>query len=271
MDHNDPSWRPENWHKERKPLTALWRRLNLPVRKVLYRQEVNRFASLRDHFKGQRIVLVGNAPSLLELQLERLSKEHICVVNRGLRAVDQGVLPRADFHMMSSKPGYLEFREEVERQCIAHNVPWRFYRYKLKPYWEELPERGARPFFPLRRAGTMTTTGFQTNAVNGLGSDGTILLFACQIFFFLGFTQVFIIGCDLQYNPGNKYFYEMNTKDIAHEEDPETIAARASLVRVNAQFEVARRAFEADGRLLANAGVGGNLNALERVDFNAVF
>ncbi|MEM6666156.1 MAG: hypothetical protein AAF638_07105 [Pseudomonadota bacterium] len=271
MDVNDPGWKPENWHKERKPLTALWRRANLPVRKLLYADEVRRLATQNNRFRGERVVLVGNAPSLAKLDLNRLAGTMVCVVNRGLRAMDEGILPRADIHMMSSTPGYIEFRDEVEVQCIRHQVPLRFYRHKLKPHWQALVEKGARPFFPLRRAGTMTTTGFQTNALDGIGSDGTILLFASQILYFLGFQEVAVIGCDLEYDPANKYFYQMTDKDRAHEEDPETIAARASLVRVNAQFEIARRAFEADGRRLLNAGAGGNLNALERVDFNTFF
>lgn len=271
MQADDPGWKPENWYKERRPLTALWRRVNLPVRKFIHRDEVDRLASLKGRYNGQRVFLLGNAPSLAELDLARLSGDMVCVVNRGLRARDEGLLPRADIHLMSSKPGYLEFRDEVEAQCIRHAVPLRFYRHKLKRFWQELPDRGARPYFPLRRAGTMTTTGFQTDAPDGIGSDGTILLFAAQILYYLGFSKVYVIGCDLHYNPSNKYFYQMTDKDVAHEDDPETIAARVSLVRVNEQFKIARAAFEADGRLLANAGAGGNLETLERVDFDALF
>lgn len=271
MDVNDPGWLPENWHKERRPLTSFWRRMVWPLRKILAIENARRLATLRDRFLGKRAFLLGNAPSLAKLNLAFLKDEHVVVVNRGLRAIDQGLLPHADMHLMSSKPGYLDFREEIEDQCIRHAVALRFYRQKLGPLWRELPNRGEQPHFTLRRAGTMLTTGFQTDIMNGIGSDGTILLYGVQILYFLGFSEVYVLGCDLEYDPANKYFYEMTDKDHAHEADPGTIAARASLVRGNAQFEIARTAYEADGRLLANAGVGGNLTALKRVDFNSLF
>ncbi len=270
MRVDDPAWQPENWHKERKPLVAAWRQLTLPAQLALNWPEVARLKALENHFKGERVFLLGNGPSLGEQALHRLSGEHVACVNMGLRMLDQGV-PHATFHIMSGINRFRRFGEEIEADVIRHDIPWRFYRLRLKGTWAQLPNKGRRPHFVPRRAGTLLTTGFQERAWQGVGSDATVLLFAAQVLYFLGFKAVYVMGCDLSYSGTDHYFYAMGEKDYAHEQDPKVVAARASMVRANAQFAIAGKAFDAAGRTLANAGHGGNLDSIPRVDFDGLF
>ncbi|MCB1493286.1 MAG: hypothetical protein KDJ77_16070 [Rhodobiaceae bacterium] len=270
MRVDDPAWKPENWHRERKPVVALWRKLTLPLQLAANWPEVAKLKELENRFAGERIFLLGNGPSLAEQDLSKLKDEKIATVNMGLRMLEHGV-PHATFHVMSGINRFRRFGEEIETDIIRYQVPWRFYRLRLKSTWQRLPQKGTRPYFVPRRAGTLLTTGFQDKAWMGIGSDATVLLFAVQLFYFLGFEAVYVMGCDLSYSGQDHYFYKMGEKDYAHEQDPKVIAARASMARTNAQFEIAGAAYKAGGRILANAGHGGNLDAIDRVDFESLF
>lgn len=270
MRVDDPAWLPENWHRERKPAVAIWRKLTLPLQLGLNWSDVAQLKALEGRFSGERVFLLGNGPSLAEQDLSKLGAENIACVNMGLRMLEHGV-PHATFHVMSGINRFRKFGEEIEADVIRHQVPWRFYRLRLKSTWKRFEAHGTQPFFVPRRAGTLLTTGFQEKAWLGVGSDATVLLFAVQIFYFLGFKAVYIMGCDLSYSGQDHYFYKMGDRDYAHEQDPKVVAARASMARTNAQFEIAAAAFHADDRILANAGHGGNLNSIPRVDFDGLF
>jgi len=57
-----------------------------------------------------------------------------------------------------------------------------------------------------------------------------------------------------------------------HEEDPKVKARRAAAFpHADKEFALALCAMQTDGRKLVNAGVGGRLNALPRVNFEALF
>jgi hypothetical protein len=89
---------------------------------------------------------------------------------------------------------------------------------------------------------------------------------------YMGFSEIYVLGVDLDYRSEGPYFYALGAKDRVHEQDPEVQKRRAaSMPNANEEFALALRAMQADGRKLMNAGVGGRLNALPRVNFDGLF
>lgn len=94
---------------------------------------------------------------------------------------------------------------------------------------------------------------------------------ALQFAFAMGHEPVYVIGCDLDYQP----IYRTSVADPNHfhpdywtwEDNP--LENRDDTL--NEMHAIARRAFERAGRHIFNAGIGGKLTAYERVDFDSLF
>jgi hypothetical protein len=111
---------------------------------------------------------------------------------------------------------------------------------------------------------TMEEGYFATDATAGMYRGYTAILDAAQLAYFMGCTEVYIIGCDLDYHQDTTHAYgtgAMEQRRIDVMPIPRTLTA----------MTVAAEAFRRDGRVLANAGVGGRLDTIERVDYDSLF
>lgn len=232
--------------------------------------EYRRLRRLGGAYEGSRCFLLANGPSLARMDLGRLRSEHVFLVNAGVNALDQG-LPRATFHMVTDNNRYRRFAQDFERIAIAHDIEHRFYPFRCRRIWADLPVKGRRPFFVLSNPQRFVDRGMVIDPRHGYSGGATVLISAAQLLLFLGFDEVYILGCDLDYGGTAKYFYALGARDEQHEADPSVIARRNDMVLANRQFEIVRDFYQAQGRVIRNAGLGGNLDSLERVAFESLF
>jgi hypothetical protein len=94
---------------------------------------------------------------------------------------------------------------------------------------------------------------------------------ALQFAFAMGFDPVYVIACDLDYQP----IYRESVADPNHFhpdywtwEDTPLEDRDATLIEMHS---IARAEFEKAGRRIYNAGIGGKLDVYERVDFATLF
>lgn len=244
------------------------KRLSRDLRQWLHVARINwppgRLSGLAGSKRGRRCFLLGSGPSLADVDLGRLKGEDVCVLNMGLKALDQG-LPNAEIHIVVDKNRYLRFADDIEDAAIRHRVPLRFFGIWFKPEWQARERKGATPYFMFTRHAQFADFGFQRTPYRGFGACGTVATIALQLLFFLGYDEVYVLGIDLDYSGTQPYFYELSAKDRVHEADAKVIARRPLMDGANGEFQLARAAFEAAGRTLANASNSGNLVALERV------
>ena len=118
---------------------------------------------------------------------------------------------------------------------------------------------------------------FRPDFIRRIGT-GKSVTFACiQLAYFMGFTEVILIGKDHSYNVAGtphisvsadgtednhfiKGYYKKGMKwDI-----PNHIGEEYS-------YTCARKAFEADGRIILDATIDGNLKVFEKVDYYSLF
>lgn len=233
-------------------------------------RELGRFAALKDTRSG-RAFLVGSAPSIAGMDLSPLADEFVCTVNMGLRGIGEG-FPHVDMHVVFDPNRLARFGSNFEELAARHAIEYRFYKWNERPIWQALarPEP-AEPFFVILDK-RMHRGMHDVDPALGLKDGGsTAMIGAAQILFHFGFSEVYVIGCDLSHGEGQTYFYAMGEQDRVHESDPKVQVARAKMQEANDHFLEVRRLFERHGRRIANAGVGGNLTSLERVDFDTLF
>jgi hypothetical protein len=193
----------------------------------------------------------------------------VFLVNAGTNALGQG-LSRASFHMVTDNNRYRRFAKEFERAAVQYDITHRFYPFRCRKNWAELPIRAKRPYFVLSNPARFVDRGMVIDPRQGYSGGATVLVSAAQLLLFLGFAEVYVLGCDLDYGGSAKYFYALGAKDEQHEADPSVVSRRNDMVLANEQFAIVREFYQSHGRVIRNAGLGGNLESLERVPFETL-
>lgn len=222
-----------------------------------------RLLPFRNRHRGERCFVVGCAPSLGKMDLSRLAGERIFSVNRGYLSASFG-LPVSTYYVVGDPQTYQAYWSEIRTAGVGQRF------YKANVY--DLPEYSAAaesdredairvPFF---ESPTMDLGHFATEASDGIFRGFTVVLDAVQLAYFMGFQEVYIIGCDLDYQGSQTHVYGTGAYELRRRND-------MPIARVLEAMKVAANAFDRDGRLLANAGVGGNLDTIPRLPFDSLF
>ena len=228
------------------------------------RDSVRRLAQLKDIHRGERCFIIGNGPSLKQTDLSRLKGEYTLGQNRIYLA-----FPEMGF----STSYYLSVNDLVVEQCadeiqnlkMPRFVSWRSRKW-LKPQ-ENL-------FFIHT---TYTGEKFATDIRERVWEGGTVTYTSLQVAYFLGFSQVILVGVDHNYVTAGK----PNATVVSQGDDPNHFDPGyfgkgfrwqlPDLVQWEEAYRLARRTYEADGRTVLDATIGGKLKVFTKVDYNSLF
>jgi hypothetical protein len=260
-----------HWQQVVRAVVGARRRVRFLRTQAFFSREYPQLRALKDIHRGRRGFIVGNGPSLKSMDLSLLKNEFVCILNNGGQAIGD-MLSHADMHVVTDNNKYRRFASEFEAVALANSIPYRFFNFKVLKDWKRLGRRAARPYFIMGHPQTLMEKGFTRDPWHGYGDASTVALWAVQIMHYMGFSEIYVLGVDLDYQSQGPYFYALGEKDRAHENDPKVKERRAAAFpHADREFALALRAMQADGRKLVNAGVGGQLNALPRVNFEALF
>lgn len=256
--------------KPRSRGSRLVRSLRALLRRARWTGAFRRLEALKGIGERRRAFLLGSGPSLAAMDLSLLDSEFVCVVNMGIRAVGREI-SHADMHVVSDANRYRRFAAEIEAIALEHPVPYRFVSRRGRAVWYGLERRSVEPIFIVPHTEKLTTLGAVPPLAEGLVTGPSVLISAAVLMEFLGFSPIYVLGCDLDYESGGKYFYEQGSLDRVHEADPIVMGRRGGMLAINDHFAVLRAVFEGRGHAILNAGVGGKLSSLPRVDFKTLF
>jgi len=235
----------------------------VPYYKLGTMDELNKF---KDRHAGKRCYILGNGPSLRHQDLSVLSGEITFGVNGiFLLQGELGFLPtyylvedwlpaedRAD--EINAMKGTIKFFPLRLAYCLLPGPDVHYYHTADYRYWWD-PD-------------------FSTNAASCVFDSHTVIYHALQWAFFMGFSEVCLLGVDLSYQiPADTVregmVFTSTTDDPNHFDkryfgrgyrwhNPLEHAMLAS-------FLAADRAYQNDGRQIYNVGYGGRLDAFPRV------
>lgn len=228
------------------------------------RDSLQRLAELKDKHHGERCFIIGNGPSLNQTDLSHLKNEFTLGTNRIYLA-----FPKLGF----STSYYLSVNDLVIEQCagdienltMPRFVSWRARKW-LKPQDN---------LYFLHT--TYTGEKFARDVRGRVWEGGTVTYTALQMAFFLGFQQVILVGVDHNYvTPGKP-----NETVVSQGDDPNHFhpgyfgkGFRWQLpdyVQWENAYRLARRTYEAAGRQVLDATIGGKLRVFERVPYESLF
>lgn len=228
------------------------------------RDSIERLAALRDKHRGQRCFIIGNGPSLKQTDLSRLKGEFTLGQNRIYLAFPEWGFETSYFLSVNDLV-VEQCASEIQGLRMPRFVSWRARKW-LKPQ-ENL-------YFIHT---TYTGEKFATDIRERVWEGGTVTYTSLQVAYFLGFEQVILVGVDHNYVTQGK----PNATIVSQGDDPNHFHPGyfgkgfrwqlPDLLQWEEAYRLARRTYEADGRAVIDATVGGKLRVFERVDYDSLF
>jgi hypothetical protein len=230
------------------------------------RRSRRRLRELHDRHRGQRCFIVGNGPSLKGMDLSRLASEVTFTLNRGYLLFDRMGRP-ATYHVVVNPLVAKQWTEEIARLPCTKFMTW-----------------GRRRDFPsspdLIYIGGPNLAGsprFSADPTKDLWVGATVTYVAMQLAYYLGFSQVILIGVDHRFATKG----EPHAEVVAQGEDRDHFdphyfgkGARWNLPDLETSelaYTLARHKFRSDGREILDATVGGALQVFSKVDYGSLF
>lgn len=228
------------------------------------RDSIQRLAALKDIHKGQRCFIMGNGPSLKKTDLGKLKGEITFGMNRVYMAFEEMGFPTTY---------YVSINNLVVEQCAADiqklKIP-RFIAWHAHQWLQ--PDNDLYFLYS-----TYTGPKFATDIRRRLWEGATVTTVALQIAYYMGFSEVVLIGVDHNFVTQGK----PNTTVVSQGDDPNHFSPNyfgkgfrwqlPDLETSERGYALARQTFEADGRRVVDATIDGKLRIFPRVDYNTLF
>ncbi len=246
-----------------------------------YRQ---RLLSLKDLYRGRRCFIMGNGPSLNQMNLDKLKGDFVWGSNRCYLLFDR----------ISWRPA---FYTAIDTRVVPDNS------MEINRLIGELPE--TLFFFPMdfRLQRTLLSSAntywykeilfddndlpyghFSVSVADYVRFVTTVTLAAMQIAVFLGFNPIYLIGCDTDYQVPDSALYEDHERYliVATRDDdvnhfaPNYFGAGKKYHQPHPEqmifgYEQAKQVCDRSGVKVLNATVGGKLEVFPRVEFSSLF
>lgn len=254
-----------------------------PTGEPLGLEDVDRMLALRNKFAGERVFVMGNGPSLNKTPLELLENDFVFAVNR-ISLLFERISWRPTFFTAFDVRVVPDNRDEF----AGLDVPYKFFSARYKKLFGEAENHY---WYHTKGFYEGFAPAFEPTAIySGFGGGGTISVMAIELAYFLGFREIYLIGTDVSYTvpetakqsgpdvfgDGVKLELESTKDDDSNHFDPRYFGAGKKWHNPNVRemkigFGRAAAYLEERGALLRNATVGGELNQVERVDFESLF
>jgi hypothetical protein len=115
----------------------------------------------------------------------------------------------------------------------------------------------AAAIFPHRNPQKLLSGKPVPDLSGGVVTGPSILLSAVHLLIYMGFSELYVIGCDLDYESTGPYFFRLDELDMANEQNPDIVARRQDMPKVNEQFAILRTHLERSGGRICNTAATG--------------
>lgn len=297
-----PSFGDQDLYKRGDALSINGQRLNihdsLPVDSVIFPTHVDGFfdypqrevyantpdpdtdelVKFYNRFKGKRCFIIGNGPSLNHHDLSKLENEYSFGVNSFYyKTRETGFRPT--FYVVEDSSVMKENIDEIR----AYEAPFKFFP---TVYCSLHPKKSNTFFFNMNRgfyersSPNYAVPRFSTDASRVLYCGQSVTYINLQLAYFMGFTEVYLIGMDFDYvipdsHTRNGDVLLSDTDDMNHFHKDYFGKGKTwkdpKLDRVLMNYRMANLVYSSVGRKIFNATKGGKLEEFQRVDYDSLF
>jgi hypothetical protein len=229
------------------------------------RESLRKLAELKDSHKGERAFIIGNGPSLKKMDLGKLRDEVTFGMNRiYLMFPELGF--QTTYFVTVNDLVIEQCREDISALPMPKFLSWR--THSLFP-------AGPSPAIFLHT--TYDNPAFSPDVRKRVWESATVTYVSLQLAFHMGFEQVILIGVDHSSAVPGK----ANTTIVSQGDDPNHFnpsyfgkGFRWQLPDFETSeigYRLARQAYEAAGRQVLDATVGGKLTIFPKLDYLSLF
>lgn len=221
----------------------------------------SKICKLKNAYKDKgRLFIIGNGNSIADMDLSPLNNENTFVVSKGFLLKNHG-LNHATFYCISDRYSYLNYGNEIDLNYAN------YYFASSWSGWNKIPERSF--IFDLSDDIEIAKHNFfQFNINSPLSLGRTVVLDALQLAVYMGFSEIYFIGVDLNFNKKERHFYKSNQEENQKRHIEWAVNNTQRMIN---NFEKAAQILSTHNIKIFNAGEGGNLNTIPRIDFTTLF
>ncbi len=215
---------------------------------------------------GKRCFIMGNGPSLAKMDLTPLKDEYTFGLNRIYLLFDK--LPFRPTYFVSVSDLVLEqFSDEIKQLSMPKFVNW-----KQRGIYEDCDNT-----YFLRVISSIKVF-FEKSPIYPLESGSTVTNVAIQLAYYMGFSEVILIGVDHNFidkgipNSVENRAAESDLNHFHPDYFPKGVAWQLpDLLHSEMAYKEDRVFFENHGRKIVDATVNGKCEVFEKIDFHALF
>ena len=230
------------------------------------RLSVKRLAKFKDIHKGERCVIIGNGPSLNQTDVSKLKGEYTFGMNRIYQAFPEWGFETSYF---------VSINDLVIEQCAADIEKLAMPKFLAWRSQQHLATMDNTMFLHT----TYYNPKFCSDVRRRVWEGATVTNVALQLAYYMGFKQAILIGVDHSYRESVKG--DPNQTIVSEGDDPDHFNAayfgkgfRWQLPDLDTSelgYALARQAYEADGRQVLDATIGGKLTIFPKADYDSLF
>ena len=222
----------------------------------LYKNNSKRFKKMKNIHEGERCFLIGCGPSLRNMDLSVLKNE-ICFGVNSLVMNDSELGIECKYYgNATSATDYLKWIEQgLEKPPSSVFL----FRNAARLYFS-LKKTHRNAILALKTQGLiLRARGFPPDISKQIyGGGGTIMIPCLQVCFYLGFKEVYLLGCDCSYAGKSVHF------DSQHSAFSGGSKEEKHWNQVFDAYRICKKEFEKDNRVIYNVTPSGSLDVFER-------
>ena len=232
--------------------------------------DIEKVRSLKGKYVGKRIFIVCNGPSLRADDLEIIrSNGDISFASNRIDKIFGQTLWRPNFYTI------LDTTFQYSLKSSMHSTPSAINFFSTESYMATKNVDNAVFLKTNRSSVFLVDPKFSEDISKELCTIGTVTYAMIEMARYMGFKEMYIIGCD------NSYGREMKkdgtivetgrTSYFKGSSDKDNKKAVGAIWQLNIAYEFAEKYSRENGFRIYNATRGGYLEAFERVDFDSLF
>jgi hypothetical protein len=238
---------------------------NVPHAWSWYNNKVykDRLKKYKDLHKGERCFIIANGPSLKQTDLSLLLNEKTIGMNR-IYLLFNGEF-ETTYHAVINELVIEQFAEDLKK---LNSI--KFFNWKQRDLFKNCDVN----FVYVSQA---LNDLFSFDLTKNAYSAGTVTFVSMQLAYYMGFKEVILIGLDHNFvDKGTPNKTEIRTGDDNNHFHPDYFPKGMKwqlpdLYRSELAYANARKVFEADGRRILDATIGGHCDVFEKVDYYTLF
>lgn len=223
----------------------------------------------KDIHKGKRVFLIGNGPSLKKTDLDLIKDEYAIAMNR-ISLIYPETAWRPTYYLytadnINNKNWGDEWQKSVNEAVSVPSTTsfvWRLFADRVTDnhniVWVDNVTE-----WDIAKEGT-----FSTNAAQWISKTGTSMNVAFQLAYFMGFDEIIVLGCDLNWKTTTGLQEDPNHFDPNY--SARIPDGERERLRMRKTHEYAYSFFKAAGREVYNATIDTLLDIYPLVDYEAI-